>query len=253
VHELAKALDGRGGRHVFISTVSVYAEPAPPNINEDAELATLDDPSTEDVTGETYGGLKVLCEQAIAEHYADALVIRPTYVVGPHDYTHRFTYWVNRIADGGRVVAPDIPGYQIQVIDARDQARWILELLERRESGTFHTVSPPPPFAFSDMLDAIVDTVGPEGTKIVAVDPDFLMDHGVTDHELPLWYPSREPDPGMSCDPARAEAHGFTTRLLTQTVQETLAHELLNPTPNPGHTGWTREAEEKLLAEWDAR
>src|SRR5215208_1992196 len=34
VHELAKALDGRGGRHVFISTVSVYAEPAPPNIDE---------------------------------------------------------------------------------------------------------------------------------------------------------------------------------------------------------------------------
>src|SRR3954469_8054092 len=54
VHQLAGALDGRGGRHVFISTVSVYAEPAPPNIDEDAELATLDDPTTEDVTGETY-------------------------------------------------------------------------------------------------------------------------------------------------------------------------------------------------------
>lgn len=253
VHELAKALDGRGGRHAFISTVSVYAEPAPPNIDEDAPLATLPDPTTEEVTGETYGGLKVLCEQAIAEHYADAIVIRPTYVVGPYDHTHRFTYWVERIADGGRVLAPDIPGYQIQVVDARDQARWIVELLERGDSGTFHTVSPPPPFSFDDMLRTIVDAVGPEGTEIVPVDPGFLMDHDIDDNALPLWYPSREVDPGMSCDPNRAAAHGFTTRPLVQTIRETLEHERQTPTPNPGNTGWSREAEAKLLAEWDAR
>jgi 2'-hydroxyisoflavone reductase len=253
VHQLAGALDGRGGRHAFISTVSVYAEPAPPNIDEDAELASLDDHTTEDVTGETYGGLKVLCEQAVAEHYDDALVIRPTYVVGPHDYTHRFTYWVNRIAEGGRVVAPDIPGYQIQVIDARDQARWILELLERGDSGTFHTVSPPPPFSFADMLGTIVDAVGPAGTEIVPVDPGFLMDHEVGDSSLPLWYPTRERDFGLSCDPSRAAAHGLTTRPLEQTVRETLEHERATPTPNPNDAGWSRDAEAKLLAEWDAR
>ena len=110
VDELAEALGERGGKHVFISTVSVYAEPAPPDNDEDAPLAALSDPTTEVVDGETYGGLKVLCEGAVSEHYTDAIVIRPTYVVGPHDYTHRFTYWVMRIADGGRVVAPDIPG-----------------------------------------------------------------------------------------------------------------------------------------------
>jgi 2'-hydroxyisoflavone reductase len=253
VNELANALGGRGGRHVFISTVSVYAEPAPPNIDEDAELASLKDPTTEDVTGETYGGLKVLCEEAIAEQYSDALVIRPTYVVGPHDYTHRFTYWVNRIAEGGRVAAPDLPGFEIQVIDARDQARWILELLEREESGTFHTVSPPPPFTFADMLSAIVDAVGPADTEIVPVAPGFLMDHGVDDDALPLWYPSREPDLGLSCDPARAIAHGLTTRPLTQTITETLEHERATPTPNPSGTGWSRGDEQKLLAEWDSR
>jgi 2'-hydroxyisoflavone reductase len=253
VHELAKALDGRGGRHVFISTVSVYTEPAPPNINEDAALATLDDPTTEDVTGETYGGLKVLCEQAIAEHYADAIVIRPTYVVGPHDYTHRFTYWVNRIAEGGRVVAPNLPDYQIQVIDGRDQARWIIELLERSDSGTFHTVSPPPPFTYMDMLAAIVDAVGPAGTEIVPIDPAFLVEQGVQNRDLPLWYPGDDALEGMSCDPAHAVAHGFSTRPLTQTVTETLAHEQATPTPNPDNTGWSRDREATVLAAWDAR
>jgi 2'-hydroxyisoflavone reductase len=253
VNTLAEALGGRGGRHAFISTVSVYDEPAPPNINEDAALATLDDPTTEDVTDQTYGGLKVLCERAVAKHYADPIVIRPTYVVGPHDYTHRFTYWIERIAQGGRVISPAIPGYQIQVVDARDQARWVIELLERGDSGTFHTVSPRPPFSFADMLDTIVKTVAPAGTEIVPIDPGFLMDHAVGNSDLPLWYPSREPDPGLSCDPSRAESHGFRTRPLEQTITETLEHERKAPTPNPNDTGWSRDAEAKVLAAWDAR
>jgi 2'-hydroxyisoflavone reductase len=252
VHELAKALDGRGGRHAFVSTVSVYAEPAPPNIDEDAQLVNLDDPTTEVVDNDTYGGLKVLCEQAVAEHYPDALVIRPTYVVGPRDHTHRFTYWVNRIAEGGRVVAPDIPGYQIQVIDGRDQARWIIELLERGDAGTFHTVSPPPPFTFADMLNTIVDAVGPAGTEIVPVSPEFLVKHGVGNSDLPLWYPGDEAVHGLSCDPSRAVAHGFSTRPLAETVRETLEHERGTPTPNPNDTGWSRDAEAKLLRAWDA-
>lgn len=252
VSELAEALGARGGRHVFISTVSVYAEPMPPNGGEDAPLGTLSDPTTEVVDGETYGGLKVLCEEAVAKHYSDAIVIRPTYVVGPHDYTHRFTYWVNRIAAGGRVVAPSIPDYGIQVIDARDQANWILELLERGDAGTFHTVSPPPPFTFADMLQTIVDAVGPAGTEIVPVDPAFLMEHDVGNRDLPLWYPSTKRDYGMSCSPAHAVAHGFATRTLTDTVRQTLAHEQATPTPNPDGTGWSREREEAVLAAWDA-
>lgn len=253
VSQLAEVLGDRGGRHCFISTVSVYAEPAPPGADEDAPLVGLDDPTTEEVTGETYGGLKVLCERAVHERHEDALIIRPTYVVGPLDYTHRFTYWVMRIADGGRVVAPDIPGYGIQVVDGRDQARWIVELLERGDCGTFHAVSPPPPFTFADMLQTIVDAVGPAGTEIVPIDPAFLIAHDVGNADLPLWYPSGEADPGMLLDPARAASHGFATRSLADTVRETLEHERTTPTPNPDSVGWTREREAEVLAAWDAR
>ncbi|MEO8107055.1 MAG: NAD-dependent epimerase/dehydratase family protein [Actinomycetes bacterium] len=252
VTELAQALGGRGGRHAFVSTVSVYAEPAPSNCTEDAPLIELPEPTTEVVDGETYGGLKVLCERAIAQHYADAIVIRPTYVVGPYDYTHRFTYWINRIADGGRVVAPDIPGYGIQVIDARDQARWILELLEQADAGTFHTVSPPPPFTYADMLQTLVDAIGPDGTEIVPVTPQFLIDQSVGNADLPLWYPSPDPDAGLNCDPARAKARGFATRSLADTVVQTLAHERATPTPNPDGIGWSRDREAAVLATWDA-
>ncbi|HEY3732605.1 MAG TPA: NAD-dependent epimerase/dehydratase family protein [Streptosporangiaceae bacterium] len=118
VRSLAAMLGGRGGRYVHISSVSAYAEATTyPGMTEDAPLAVLDDPATEVVNEVTYGGLKALCEQAAQETFgapgrlpdaagAPVSIVRPTYVAGPFDPTRRFTWWVERIAKGGRVLAP---------------------------------------------------------------------------------------------------------------------------------------------------
>ena len=132
----AQALAGHIDRYVFISTVSVYAEDNPRGMDEDSPLATLKDESVEEVTGETYGGLKVLCEKAVEEVYADrALIIRPGLIVGPHDPTDRFTYWPWRIAQGGEVLAPGNPDQPQQIIDARDLAQWIVQMVEAQTHG----------------------------------------------------------------------------------------------------------------------
>ena len=50
----------------FVSTISVYAGwPALSRIDEVAPVGTLADPTVEEVTGESYGPLKALCEQAV--------------------------------------------------------------------------------------------------------------------------------------------------------------------------------------------
>src|SRR5271166_246647 len=59
VRALAAVLGERGGRHVFISSTSAYRTPVAPGFHEDAPLAELDDPATEEITDRTYGGLKV--------------------------------------------------------------------------------------------------------------------------------------------------------------------------------------------------
>ncbi len=71
VRSLAEVLGGRGGRYVHISSVSAYAEPLVPGFDEDAPLAVLDDPTTEVVNNETYGGLKALCERASLEWFGE--------------------------------------------------------------------------------------------------------------------------------------------------------------------------------------
>jgi 2'-hydroxyisoflavone reductase len=254
VDTLAAALDGRGGRYAFISSLSVYASPQPPLFDEDAPLIELPDATVEEVTDATYGGLKVLCERAATDRFgAGTLLIRPTYVVGPFDHSGRFTWWVRRIAQGGEVLAPGPEDAPIQVIDARDQAAWVIGLVEQGASGAFHAVAPQPPFSFSDLLREIVAAVGPPGTTLTWVERSFLLDAGEDDLSLPMW-PGGDPA-GMfeAADPRRAFGSGLAPRPLAQTIRDTLEHDRTQDTPIRPGVGTPVEREADLLARWHAR
>jgi 2'-hydroxyisoflavone reductase len=252
VHELAGALDGWDGRYVLVSTISVYADPPQPGIDEDAPLRGIDDPATEEITGDTYGGLKVLCEAAAHERFGEILTIRPSYVVGPHDHTGRFTRWVTRIAEGGEVLAPGPRDDPMQVIDARDMARWTIELIEKEATGTFHAMSPPPPFTMADMLEAIAAAVAPPGHQLVWVDADFLKAEGVDESVLPLWGADDPQKYVLAADPARAMATGLSPRPLAQTIRETLEWATSDPNANRGN-GLERARESDVLRKWRER
>ena len=100
----AHSLQGSVGHYTFISTLSVYPPAGAANRDESAALLRLDDPAVEEVTSETYGPLKVLCEaQAQAAFPGASLIIRPGLIVGPRDPTNRFTYWLTRAVRGGRL------------------------------------------------------------------------------------------------------------------------------------------------------
>jgi 2'-hydroxyisoflavone reductase len=252
VHSLADALGERAGRYLFISSVSAYATPEGPGYDEDAPLAELDDPTIEAITGETYGGLKVLCERAAVERFGPGTVIvRPTYVVGPDDYTWRFPWWVARLARGGEVLAPGPADAPAQVIDARDMATWTIGLLEGGYSGAYHAVSPAPPFTFSDQLEKIRATVAPEGTSLTWVDADFLLREGLDDGTLPLWSGADESALIMAADPRAATATGLRPRPLDETVRDTL--DWLRGQEQPEQPGLDPDRETDLLKRWHTR
>src|SRR5215469_5140931 len=143
------------------------------------------------MTDENYGGLKVACERAAADLYAGPgaaglTIVRPTYVIGPYDHSFRLPWWVERIARGGTVLAPGDPADPIQVIDVRDMASWIVSLVTRKVTDTFHAVSPAPPFGFGDLLEAIAAEVAPPGTELRWVDSDFLLEQGADYESLPF-------------------------------------------------------------------
>ena len=254
VRSLAQALDGRGGHQLFISTASVYRTPVAPGFDESAPLVELDDPDTEQITAQTYGGLKVLCERAAAElHGPGTTIIRPTYVIGPYDHSYRFTWWVERIARGGEVLAPGDPQDPIQVIDARDMGAWAVELLEQAVAGTFHAVSPAPPYGFGDMLEAIAARIAPAGTTLTWVGKDYLLAEGVDDADLPIWPGADSESSINAASPGAAQAAGLRPRPLSQSIAELHEHELRFPTAVPHGTGISPQREADLLAGWARR
>src|SRR4051794_14737210 len=115
--------------YTFISSISVYPHFRSLGQDESAPVGTLDDPSVEEITGESYGPLKTLCEQAVEQALPGrTLVVRPGLIVGPHDPSDRFTYWVHRVAQGGELLAPESPNWHTQIIDVRDLADWTLHM-----------------------------------------------------------------------------------------------------------------------------
>ena len=254
VRELGTTLDGRGGHHVFISSTSAYHTPVAPGFTENAPLAELDDPTTEEITDQTYGGLKVACERAATELYGPeaTTIVRPTYVIGPYDRSYRFTWWVERIAAGGTVLAPGDPTDPIQVIDARDMAAWIVTLAARRVTGAFHAASPEPPFGFGKLLAEISVAVAPPGTELIWPSTEFLLAQGETGVSLPLWPGDDSESDINAADPAAATAAGLRPRPVRQSAADVHAAELAAPTPVRPGTGISREREAELIARWRA-
>lgn len=143
VQDSVELLKDRVGRYLYVSTVAVYDFDAANAFTESGPLATLADPSVEEVTRETYGPLKAHCDRIVQRALGSkATIVRPTYIVGPGDQTDRFTYWVDRIERGGDVLAPTGPEREIQWIDARDMCPWMIRLLEDDTAGIFNAAGP---------------------------------------------------------------------------------------------------------------
>jgi 2'-hydroxyisoflavone reductase len=249
VDETLTALDGRYDHYTFISTVSVYADSGAEGPDESSPVATLDE-DTEEITGESYGPLKALCEDRVRSAAGDrALIVRPGLVVGPHDPTERFVRWIRRAADGNEVLAPGDPDRQITFIDGRDLADFTVRLLSRGASGTFNDIGPAQRCSMGDLLQTCVDTTG-AGATLTWVPEQFLLDHDVVPWaDLPLWVPAA--DNGLvAADNSRALEAGLTIRPLPDTVQATWRWD--GDRTDRRVAGLPVEREREVLAAWHA-
>lgn len=229
--------------YCFISSVSVYADFSTP-ANEDSPVAELGDLPSDEVTNESYGPLKALCESAVRDVFGQrALVVRPGLIVGPHDPTGRFTYWPHRVARGGQVLAPGPPERPTQVIDVRDLAEWTIALCEQRSSGTYNATHPG--VAFSELLETCRAVTSSDARPTWVTDA-FLLEHSVGEWiELPLWLA----DPALAAadrvDVRRALDAGLAFRALEETVRATLAG-----AETVDSVGLSANRESELLASW---
>jgi 2'-hydroxyisoflavone reductase len=229
-------LRGHIRQYIFISSISAYADLAAPHIDENYRLADLADPATEVVNGDTYGGLKALCEHIVEQAYdAQATIIRPTYIAGPGDTTDRFTYWPVRVARGGDMLAPGSAADPIQFIDVRDLADYLRRCVEQRLTGRYNICNPPGAVTMGSLLEGC-RRVTRADTRFIWADLAFLKAQKLIGsdvlggNELPIWNPPVGEDAGAALvSSARAVSQGLRFRSLDQTIRDTLAWQKQRP------------------------
>jgi len=236
VGQAMDALGGRAGRYLFISSHAVYQKiehNADPTENAPRRVPLRD---TEWLAGDNYGRLKVACEDDVLARYGDqATIVRPGKVAGPHDWQDGLTYWVRRAARGGPVAVPTDPAQPVQVIDSRDLARLVVQLVADGRPGAFHAVGPAEPVTLGGLIQTCARVAGTH-VEIVPVPA------------VPGFFPLvRDNWPGQRRSPAKARAAGLPATPLDVTVADVLAWDRERGEP-PMDGGFTPEQEQAVLA-----
>lgn len=254
VRQSAEKLRDSVGRYVFVSSISVYADMVNHNGEDDAPLNTLEDPTVETITGGTYGGLKVLCEQAVSEIYGErSLIVRPGFVVGRYDYALRLPYLVSRFKRGGERLAGR-PEQVVQIIHGRDIADWMLLATKNALTGAYNLTGKP--FPMQTLLDTINAKTGSASTVIYAGD-EFLQAHEVGMIDDLTYYAPAAMEGLMQATIEKALNTGLTLQPVDAIVEDVVTWDGLDDlvataaaSPRPPMTA---EREADLLAAWHNR
>lgn len=230
IRTLGEAMRGRVGHYTFISTDSVYDDPAAnrEGTREEDKLLEYtgrDDPYTitEFREVDEYRALKVLCERESEKQFpGKTLIVRPTFIVGPS--TGELTYWPVRMELGGELLVAGDPLAPVQMIDVRDLAEWNIRMIEQRQYGVFNVVGPAAPMGFAEMLGAI------RGTTAVAASLMWVPIVWLREQQIPpiwsspLMWPTEAGIPGlMHVRNDKAVARGLTFRPLSVTAADSLS------------------------------
>ena len=217
VRASAETLRSSVKRYVFISAISVYGDPGQRPVQETHPLLASAGEDVTEVNGETYGLLKVTCENIVREIFPDRFtVLRPQVVIGPHDPSGRYAYWLQRAMQGGEMLAPGDGSDHLQLIDVRDLARFVTTVIENNIGGTFNLAGPR--FTWADFMQLI------GAARVAWVPADLIQAAGLTFMELPLYRPERGPRSSlMDVSNARARAAGLTLTDPAASVREVRA------------------------------
>jgi nucleoside-diphosphate-sugar epimerase len=246
------SLESSASRYVFISSISVYPDAILKKIgiDESDTVGTMEDESVEEITNETYGPLKALCEKTVQDIFGAerTLIIRPGLIVGPNDISDRFTYWPVRVARGGEVLTPEKPSVPVQIVDVRDLAAFTIKLIEADASGIYNATGPDYELTLGQMLETCKQ-VSHSDADFKWASVDFLNQNKVEAwSDMPVWIPDNEENAGFSrVNISKAINAGLTFRPLNETIRATLDWASTRPADYEWRVGLKPEREQELL------
>lgn len=246
VREALAAVGPQAAHWGYVSSVSAYACGPGDPVDESAALLPATD--FEVVDREQYGSAKVACEQLSREAVGDRLMVaRAGLVGGPGDHTDRSGAWVARAArdPDGPLLVPAAAGLDVQEVDVRDLARWLVVVAENGVTGTVDAVGPA--LSFDAWVEASREVGGHRG-PVVRAPSDWLVAQGVGQYmgqeSLALWHVQDRP----ARSGAAARAAGLAQRPAIELLSDVLAWEREQGLDRPRRAGLSAPRERALLA-----
>ena len=242
------------GTYMYISSTGVFYPYLTTDIKEDTELV-LEDRSDGENVASSYGVMKALSEIEARKAFGErATIVRPGYIVGPLDSTHRGTYWPHRIRNGGEILVPGRKTDQVQQIDVRDLTEFMIHLLESETHGTYNITGPANPTSMEEFIYGVKGAFASEVSWTWIEDYDFLEEQGIF-WAIP-WIMAKDDNRGsQTINIDRAKAAGLRFRSIAQTAVDTM--EWFDSLDDETRAGvrWLipSDREADALAAWKAR
>ena len=175
--------------YVYVSSGSAYAADHLPKREGETPLESCSPEQATDDSQATYGNRKAEGDRAVFDAAADgvaAMAVRPCVVYGPHDYTERLDYWIDRVLTHDRVVVPgdgDLIWHRGYV---EDVARALRIVAERGEPGAAYNVGDRRALTLAEMVETIAEAAGVD-CAVVPADADALAAGGLEPGDFPLY------------------------------------------------------------------
>ncbi len=252
-----KAVGSHVSRYLLISSISVYKAPVEPFFSESSPVEELENRDA-DLSNETYGGLKVVCEREVESALGDrGVMFRLGLVNGPYDHTDRATYWAVRAHRGGEIFVPAGASTPIQIIDPRDIGNAAVHALENELFGPINIVNSPT--TWSEFLAVGSAMGGSTDGYLFADDQEWVESQLESIPEpddgnerpmgpLPMFLPARYGWSFWQADNKRSLDTGISYRPIDTTVEETLTWRLEEGSPLKA--GLAPNQERELIDRW---
>ena len=212
----AQLLRERAERYGYVSSRSVYEWGQ--HLNEQSPVVA-GDPA---VTDGDYAAIKRGSELAVLESFPDALLCRAGLILGPYEDVGRLPWWLDRIARGGRVLAPGRPQRPLQYVDVRDLATWLLDGVASGLSGPVDVSSPSGHTSTEGLLTACRAATASDAEFVWVPEADLEAAGVQPWTQLPCWVPETGDSAGfLESDTSRAIATGLRCRPVDETVADT--------------------------------
>ncbi|EMA68643.1 NAD-dependent epimerase/dehydratase [Halorubrum aidingense JCM 13560] len=175
--------------YVYISSGSSYGAEEIPKREDETPLCGCTPEQATDDSQDTYGNRKAEGDRAVfaaAEAGVNAVAVRPCIVYGPHDYTERLDYWIDRVLSYDRVVVPGDGQNVWQRAYVEDVASALRIAAERGEPGAAYNVGDRRALTLAETVETIADAADTD-CEVVPASADALAAGDLTPDEFVLY------------------------------------------------------------------